>query len=55
MQTYLLDYGAGNVTSLANSLKELGYDFRWIESADDFDKATELLNYSPKRATDINW
>src|SRR5258706_12888507 len=39
MQLYLLDYGAGNVTSLANSLKKLGYDFRWIESAEDFDKA----------------
>ena len=39
MHLYLLDYGAGNVTSLANSLKRLGYDFRWIESAEDFDKA----------------
>jgi len=39
MQLYLLDYGAGNVTSLANSLKKLGHDFRWIESAEDFDKA----------------
>lgn len=39
MQLYLLDYGAGNVTSLANSLKKLGHNFRWIESADDFDKA----------------
>lgn len=39
MQLYLLDYGAGNVASLANSLKKLGHDFRWIESAEDFDKA----------------
>lgn len=36
---YLLDYGAGNVRSLANSLAKIGYEFEWIKSAEDFDKA----------------
>ena len=36
---YLLDYGAGNVRSLANSIHKLGYDFEWIKEASDFDKA----------------
>ncbi|KAJ7786246.1 hypothetical protein B0H16DRAFT_24285 [Mycena metata] len=40
---YLLDYGAGNVTSLANSLRQLGHDFRWIETPTDFEQATSLI------------
>lgn len=40
MGLYLLDYGAGNVQSLANSLKKLGHQFTWISSPDDFHKAT---------------
>ena len=36
---YLLDYGAGNVRSLANSLTALGYNFEWISTPDDFHKA----------------
>lgn len=36
---YILDYGAGNVRSLANSIKKLGYDFEWIKDVSDFDKA----------------
>lgn len=28
-----------NVRSLANSIKKLGYEFEWIKSAEDFDKA----------------
>jgi hypothetical protein len=40
MGLYLLDYGAGNVQSLANSLRRLGHDFTWIMSPGDFDKAT---------------
>lgn len=43
MGLYLLDYGAGNVQSLANSLKKLGHDFKWISSPNDFDKATVSL------------
>ncbi|EAU93168.1 imidazoleglycerol phosphate synthase [Coprinopsis cinerea okayama7 len=40
---YLLDYGAGNVQSLANSLKKLGYQFTWISKPEDFQKATNLI------------
>lgn len=40
MDLYLLDYGAGNVQSLANSLRKLGYSFKWIESPSDFDYAS---------------
>ena len=40
MGLYLLDYGAGNVQSLANSIKKLGHQFQWITSPDDFHKAT---------------
>ncbi|EIN14155.1 imidazoleglycerol phosphate synthase [Punctularia strigosozonata HHB-11173 SS5] len=43
MGLYLLDYGAGNVQSLANSLRTLGHDFKWISSPDDFDRATSLV------------
>jgi imidazoleglycerol phosphate synthase glutamine amidotransferase subunit HisH len=39
MTLYLLDYGAGNVASLANSLKKLGHEFAWIKSPEDFAKA----------------
>lgn len=40
MGLFLLDYGAGNVQSLANSLERLGHTFEWISSPDDFDRAT---------------
>ncbi|KAI0361513.1 imidazole glycerol phosphate synthase HisHF [Trametes cingulata] len=43
MGLYLLDYGAGNVQSLANTLKKLGHDFQWISSPADFHKATSLI------------
>ncbi|KAG6851181.1 hypothetical protein H0H93_015191 [Arthromyces matolae] len=43
MGLYLLDYGAGNVQSLANSLTRLGYSFKWISSPADFDDATILI------------
>ncbi|KAI0932089.1 hypothetical protein AcV7_000710 [Taiwanofungus camphoratus] len=43
MDLYLLDYGAGNVQSLANTLTKLGYEFQWISSPADFDKATSLI------------
>lgn len=48
MGLYLLDYGAGNVQSLANSLTKLGHTFTWIATPEDFDKATVSL--SPQRA-----
>lgn len=52
---FLLDYGAGNVRSLANSLTELGFTYEWIESAQDFDKAdvcmlSQLMHSSPPRS-----
>ena len=40
MGLYFLDYGAGNVQSLANTLKTLGYSFQWVTCPDDFHKAT---------------
>ncbi|KAI1788762.1 imidazole glycerol phosphate synthase HisHF [Ganoderma leucocontextum] len=43
MGLYLLDYGAGNVQSLANTLTKLGHDFRWISSPADFENATSLI------------
>ncbi|KZS95977.1 imidazoleglycerol phosphate synthase [Sistotremastrum niveocremeum HHB9708] len=43
MGLFLLDYGAGNVRSLANSLTKLGYEFEWIASVQDFDKATRII------------
>ncbi|GAA5899210.1 hypothetical protein JCM8208_001586 [Rhodotorula glutinis] len=36
---YLLDYGAGNVASLANSVRKLGYEFKWVQTPEDIDKA----------------
>ncbi|KAJ4499568.1 imidazoleglycerol phosphate synthase [Lentinula lateritia] len=43
MGLFLLDYGAGNVQSLANSLTKLGHSFQWISSPTDFQKATSLI------------
>ncbi|WVW81075.1 imidazoleglycerol phosphate synthase, cyclase subunit [Kwoniella bestiolae CBS 10118] len=40
---YILDYGAGNVRSLANSIKKLGYEFEWINDESDFDRAEKLI------------
>lgn len=40
---YLLDYGAGNVRSLSNAIRKLGYDFEWVKSPADLDKASALL------------
>ena len=40
MGLFLLDYGAGNVQSLANSIKKLGHEFQWVTSPDDFQRAT---------------
>ncbi|KAI6153643.1 hypothetical protein BKA82DRAFT_997268 [Pisolithus tinctorius] len=43
MTLFLLDHGAGNVQSLANSIKRLGYPFSWISTPEDFQKATVLI------------
>jgi hypothetical protein len=53
MGLYLLDYGAGNVQSLANSLSRLGHDFEWITSPEDFDKATVTASSFPDLSKDI--
>ena len=53
MGLYLLDYGAGNVQSLANSIKKLGYEFQWVASPDDFHKATvSVLHIRLEQGTD---
>ncbi|KAF8632634.1 hypothetical protein AX15_001833 [Amanita polypyramis BW_CC] len=43
MGLYLLDYGAGNVQSLANTITKLGHSFTWISDPADFAKATSLI------------
>ncbi|KAI9512800.1 hypothetical protein F5148DRAFT_644910 [Russula earlei] len=43
MDLFLLDYGAGNVQSLANTLERLGHSFKWITSPADFNDATHLI------------
>ncbi len=43
MDLYLLDYGAGNVQSLANTITRLGHSFQWIKEPADFAKATVSL------------
>lgn len=40
---YMLDYGAGNVRSLANSIRKLGYEFEWVKSPSDIGKAEKLI------------
>ena len=36
---YLLDYGAGNVRSLANAINRLGYEATWVQEPGDILKA----------------
>eukprot|EP00039_Didymoeca_costata_P000359 m.45232 g.45232 ORF g.45232 m.45232 type:complete len:542 (+) comp10218_c1_seq1:53-1678(+) len=40
---YLLDYGAGNVRSVANAVKAVGGELKLITSPEDFDKADKLI------------
>ncbi|KAG8859119.1 Histidine biosynthesis bifunctional protein hisB [Tulasnella sp. 330] len=40
---YLLDHGAGNVRSLANSIEKLGYSFTWVKSPEDLRLAKRLI------------
>ncbi|WFD30298.1 dCMP deaminase [Malassezia sp. CBS 17886] len=40
---YLLDYGAGNIQSLANSLTKLGHAFEWVREPADIGAASKLL------------
>ncbi|KAI8908973.1 hypothetical protein EDD86DRAFT_206570 [Gorgonomyces haynaldii] len=43
MSVYLLDYGAGNVRSIVNAIQHLGFELKWIESAEDFEKADKII------------
>lgn len=43
MKVYLLDYGAGNVLSVANAVESLGYELHYIKNEDDFDQADKLI------------
>lgn len=36
---YLLDYVAGNVRSLVNAIRKLGYSVQWIKEPEDIEKA----------------
>lgn len=38
-RSYLVSYGAGNVRSLANAISSQGFEFKWIEKPEDFEKA----------------
>lgn len=40
---YLVSYGAGNVRSLANAIKQLGFEFKWVEKPEDIEKADQLI------------
>lgn len=36
---WLLEYGGGNVRSLANSIERLGFEYRWVSKPEDIDQA----------------
>lgn len=46
---YILDYGAGNVRSLANSIRKLGHDFEWVKQPSDLAKADVSTVHVPPR------
>jgi len=39
----VLDYGAGNVRSLVNAVKFVGWDIKFVKSSDDIDNADILI------------
>jgi len=39
----ILDYGAGNVRSLENAVRKLGYEVKWVQEPEDILKAERLL------------
>lgn len=39
----LLDYGAGNVRSVRNAIHRLGFDIKYVQTADDILKANRLI------------
>ena len=48
--SYLVSYGAGNVRSLANAIKQLGFEFKWVEKPEDIEKADVRLQGRAGRA-----
>ena len=40
---YVLDYGAGNVRSLYNAIRKIGYRPKKVENPQDIDKAKKLI------------
>ena len=38
-EVHLLDYVAGNVTSLANAIEKLGYTVVWVQCPEDIENA----------------
>ncbi|EDQ89824.1 uncharacterized protein MONBRDRAFT_16620 [Monosiga brevicollis MX1] len=42
-QVYLLDYGAGNVRSVINAVETQGFQLKYIQSVEDFDKADKII------------
>ncbi len=43
MVVTLLDYGAGNVRSVRNALRQLGYDVEYVKTAEDIINAEKLI------------
>ena len=41
-ETYLLDYGAGNVLSVVNAVRAVGGELKLITCVEDFDKVRTL-------------
>ena len=39
----LLDYGAGNIRSIKNAIRKLGYDIREVQSIKDIESASKLV------------
>lgn len=39
----ILDYGAGNVRSLENAVRRLGYDLKWVQEPEDITSAERLI------------
>lgn len=42
---YILDYGAGNTRSLANTITKLGFEYKFVGTPEDIEKADVRLLY----------
>lgn len=36
---WILDYGAGNTRSLANTITKLGFEYKFVQAPEDIEKA----------------